>query len=416
MGTGPDDKGASLDELTAPARAAAGEAEELERRRLFVGELAARLAAAAAGGPLALEELGEVRRHLAKLTRPEGAVKAAHQRIRAAAEEPLVADWLGTKPEPLPWALAVSGGRYGEPPVVPVMVPVMVRGVVGLLASRGGVGKTTVALELAVLAAGGEGGPLWLGVYDVAPGKVLYVNGEDSKEGLHRRVWATVTRLERLVQNEGEREAWRARVVARLVVVPLAGCVDAALVSVDAAGDAAETETTRALREVLDASEEPWALVVLDPLARFAHGETETDQAVATRTIAAAEQLTQAPGRPSVLLTHHARKGGDGSADDIRGASALFDAARWAMTLARQGEYDGAPELVTLRHVKANDCARDKPRALARGEGGALALATEPELKSWQAAEAAAKEAAKPAKRGAAKGGGAKAIDPSVFK
>jgi hypothetical protein len=180
----------------------------------------------------------------------------------------------------------------------------------------------------------------------VSPGAVALVVGEEDREECHRRIkdaWAQLP------------EEARRRAADRTLVLPLAGTGDNRLVTEDP-GDRPATVSERA-RELLQflADEAPdggWALVVVDPFARFAGTSAETDNASATRTMEVLELLTKLPGDPAVLVTHHTRKRGKDEGDPvelIRGSSAIKDAARWAAMLDSDGE-----GTAVLRIVKSN--------------------------------------------------------------
>jgi len=370
----------------------AGDSSADDLRRARVQRLADELAAAAADGrPLDLAALAEAERALAEVVRDDDgdrndATHRLRERLRTAG------DWLEQQPDRMRCILRQRGATIRDHGV-----PVMPRGIAGILAASGGTGKTMAALELAILiAAGGTEahGLYWLGCFHVAAGRVLYVNGEDSPGSMHRRIYNAAERLwPRGEARTDDAHRYLDAAARNLHVAPLAGTMGMALVEHDDTGAPRPSAMAHALSERLDLDPdgEGWALVVLDPLARFAGGDAETDNAAATVVVQAAELLTEAPGNPAVLLTHHTRKGGSGEADAIRGASALHDGVRWAMTLHRQDRVEGCPiELVTLRHVKSNETPTAPPHTLTRQEGGGLRLATDDETDSYSAAQAAA--------------------------
>lgn len=226
--------------------------------------------------------------------------------------------------------------------------PWMPAGRLGIVASPGGKGKTAVLMHLAGhVAAGG----MWCGLHVVKPGPVVLILGEEDLGECHRRLkaaWKTMN------TEDSKRAA------ARTLVLPLAGTGDNRLVVEDKAGRPEKSPRAEELVAYLKAKGEErdgWSLVVVDPFARFAGMNAETDNASATNTMTTLEELTKLPGCPTVLVAHHTRKRGKDDGDLVelvRGASAIKDAARWVAMLDadRPGE-DGKGRAV-LRVVKSN--------------------------------------------------------------
>lgn len=270
----------------------------------------------------------------------------------------LEGDWLTVAPPPRVWLLerpdpdTDGASRRG----------VLARGKVGMFAGGGGVGKTMAAVQLAVAVATGRD---WYGMTVATPGRVLLALAEEDAEEVRRRIYYTASAL-------GLSDAERAMARDRIVALPLAG-VPVALLEQDAAGNPVETPSARDLRRVLS-EEDGWALIILDPLARWAGLDAETDNAQATRFVECVETFTTAPGAPTVLLTHHttklSRREADGAATAARGASALVDGARWVatMTPAKLGESD----IARLEVVKSNYSALGPPIELAREDDGTM--------------------------------------------
>ncbi|MCC6785785.1 MAG: bifunctional DNA primase/polymerase [Planctomycetes bacterium] len=235
-------------------------------------------------------------------------------------------------------------------------------GIVGLLSSEGGVGKTQLLLGLALAVITGRD---WLG-YRVARERVgqrvLLVLAEETAAEVHRRLWAQAEHLEL-----GEDE--RRLVEQRLVVAPLAGHPCALVAAVrDSFG---RTAHYGALHDLLARGAEPWALVVLDPLARM-FPDGETGNPAATFAIQTAESLCRAPGAPLVLCAHHSSKESRRSGGaDARGVTGLTDGARWAVTLAV-----GPGRHVTLSPQKSNYGPPTASITLTRERGGVLRLAS----------------------------------------
>jgi len=307
-------------------------------------------------------------------------------------ERPAPRKWLVTRPDE-------DGKRTGVLPL----------GKVGLLAGAGAAGKSWLTTQLAVAVAAGA---RWVGLEVDTPGRVLLVLGEEEEEEAKRRL-----------HYAGEMMALtheqKARAEQNLVVLPMAGRAVALTTSLDGGetGQLPETDLLRELRRRLT-EDGRWALVVLDPLARFAGADVETDNAAATRFIQVLEQLAQAPGGPTVLVTHHttktARREGPGNSDAAaataqRGASALTDGVRWQANLAGGERFPGVPRIIEFRVVKTNYGPPLDPMALCAPDDahGALREAKDEEVRKWtDAREEAAVEEATEKKRVQAKAQG----------
>jgi hypothetical protein len=264
------------------------------------------------------------------------------------------------------------------PPPIPSLVTdgpgslVMARGISAILASPGGCGKTTAALELALLVAAGgtrKHGVKWLNRYTVEGGRVLYVNGEDHGDTLHRRLHALAAAM---FKPEDRKRAGDALHVAALVGVASGLVTDTG----------ARTDLANEIGAHL-ADLDGWALVVIDPVARFGQGD-ENDNRAATQLVNVCERFTRARGEPTVLMLHHTRKlGKDVNAngldvDQLRGASAFKDAARWAALMAPDEKTRGN---VRFKVAKNNDGPQAEEIALWR-EGPRFVLAVEPPAKT----------------------------------
>ncbi len=282
-------------------------------------------------------------------------------------------------------------------------------GKVGLLAGAGAAGKSWLTTQLAVAVATGA---RWVGLEVDTPGRVLLVLGEEEAEEARRRLHYAGEMMELT-------PAQKADAAANLVVLPMAGRDVALTQSLEDVepGQLPETPLLHELRRRLQVGG-PWALVVLDPLARFAGADVETDNAAATRFVQVLEQLVKAPGNPAVLVTHHttktARREGAGGSDAAaataqRGASALTDGVRWQANLEGRTRFPGAPRLIDFRVVKTNYGPPVDMMTLTAPEDGhgALKVATQENLKKWREAMAAAEEAAEEAEKPEKKSNGA---------
>ena len=250
-------------------------------------------------------------------------------------------------------------------------------GKVGMLAAQGGAGKTHLAVSLALSVATGR---RWLDAYDVAtPGDVLMLLGEEDAAEVWRRLYYTA-RAMRLT--DAQIKVAQGAVTA----VALAG-VPAMLV--DQRGD--ETRILGKLRRKIKAR--TWALIIVDPLSRFAHADAERDAFAATRFVQSLESLIYEDSHyPTVLCCHHTAKAArDGQAQastsNARGSTALTDGVRWCAELARTK--DGAK----LSLTKSNYGPAAPSIELVTREDGYLRLATPDELHTAQGKREAAQEA-----------------------
>lgn len=258
-------------------------------------------------------------------------------------------------------------------------------GKVGMLAAEGGAGKTIALCQLALAVA--TGAP-WLGTFNVAPsavGRVLLVLGEEDAEEVRRRMWnaAQTMRLSLSTLEEARR---------RIVALPLAGEPCAFLEAGDH-GELGDSAFTKWLRGKLADGGDPWRLIVLDPLSRFAGSDAETDNAAATRFVQSVEALSKATGATS-LIAHHTHKGAraqgaDASTASARGSSALTDGVRWVATMATEQLSHGDATLddhlgriVTLTVTKSNYAKRPGACTLRHDNdhGGALLPCDEVDL------------------------------------
>lgn len=273
-------------------------------------------------------------------------------------------DWYTASPPPRRWLLrdARTENRDGVFPL----------GKVGLLAAAGGSGKTSAAAQLAVAVATGTS---WLDAFDVPnPGKVLLVLGEEDDEECHRRLYRAARQI--------GSEAWP----TNITVAPLAGVTCPLVHGLE------DAPFLGWLRDYV-AGTGPYALIILDPISRFASAEMETDNAAATRYVVALESLIAPSGGASILGCHHTNQTsrGEGATVDItsvRGVSGITDAARWVsvMGVARfacDGRIDSA---VTLAMAKSNYSMFAAPIMLRYGEGGALVPMSDEERTSFDRA------------------------------
>ena len=234
--------------------------------------------------------------------------------------------------------------RDGDEPDSPGVLP---GGRVGILVAGGGVGKTWALVQLGISVATGG---LWLGRFRASEkGHALLVLAEEEAVEAKRRLHTAVRRLNLSTDRASLR---------RLHILALAGH-DVTLTRMSERGELETTQAHGDLLRLLNEHTDPWSLVVIDPLSRFAAADAETDNAAATRFIQSVEQLSHAKGEPTVLVAHHsskaARDSGKQTDTASRGASAITDGARWAASLTRRDPViENAPRLVDFTITKTN--------------------------------------------------------------
>lgn len=220
-------------------------------------------------------------------------------------------------------------------------------GKVGMLAAEGGAGKTMALCQLALAVATGRPWLRTFNVHQEAIGRVLLVLGEEDAEEVRRRMWST-SRAMGLGPDACE------TALHRIVALPLAGVPCSFLEATG--GDLKDSPFAAWLRRKLAEPGEPWRLIVLDPLSRFAGADAETDNAAATRFIQSVEALATSTGA-TALVAHHTNKVGRGqdvkaSTAAARGSSALTDGARWVATMSTEDvEHDDDDVTDRLRRV-----------------------------------------------------------------
>ncbi len=196
--------------------------------------------------------------------------------------------------------------------VVPDMIP---NGQVTLLSGDGGVGKSLLALQLAVSVATGSN---WIGQPVDKPGKVLVLGAEDDDSEMHRRV-ASICKAQRVEMAD----------LGNLMVRSLAG-EDALLATPSqSTGRLTATAFYKRLTEIIGAMKP--RLVVLDTLADL-FGGNENDRAQARQFVGMLRAWSIKHYLAVVLLAHPSRAGmATGSGDS--GSTAWHGSVRSRMYL-----------------------------------------------------------------------------------
>lgn len=302
------------------------------------------------------------------MPRPEKA-PSAFERLEAETTEP-VAEPVAEEKQILPLDLMTAFET--EPPPLDFVLPSLLAGTVGMLASAGGVGKSMLMMQTALsVACGHDVWQLW--GQDPKPGRVVYLAAEDPAPILHHRVHAMAPWMD---------PAERVAAAELLDLMPVFG-----------RGLAISGENPLWQRVVTFC--EGARLVVIDTLNRSLGGLDENSNGDMSSLMGTLEKLCRETGAAVVFL-HHVGKASsrDGSAGAdqtaARGAGALTDNARWqanmqTMTEAeagRRGIEDTAERKawVRLELTKANYGAPAGERWLSRHPGGVLHGNRPPEI------------------------------------
>jgi hypothetical protein len=276
-------------------------------------------------------------------------------------------------------------------------------GIAALIAAMGGLGKSYLALDLALQIAAGVAGleqpRKILGGRIAIEGTAVVITAEDSFDAVHRRL------------NRIDPDARRLRRPKRLIVLPLPDAGGPRPLIANNGKALARTPFFDDLKRQLMQLPE-LRLVVVDPLQAFVLADVNADPAAAQFLWSAMAELATATGA-TILLTHHMRKDGmlriadgDDAREAIRGTTALVDGARLAYALWRLDDEAARPICNTLQIpfergrivrgavVKANDEADHNAHTYKREESGLLVqleaepgAGAEPEFTMAQARE-----------------------------
>lgn len=275
-------------------------------------------------------------------------------------------------------ALNIRATLDAAPPLLDFVLPGLTSGSVGTIVGPGGIGKTTLLLQVATALS--IDAPTAGGVFAStgAPRRVVLVAAEESADILTIRLHAINNLLKREIGQASLlgadlHESRIALMEKNLLLVPAAGR------SVYLLKDGEPTEFFESLcRFCLGAR-----LIIIDPLRRLHDGD-ENSSAAMTNVVQLLECLGRRTGA-AVIAVHHVSKAavfGDvaDSAAAARGSSALTDAVRWQLNLSAMSEKDSKKFGLTGQHkaflrldfAKANYIAPQPTIWLRRLEGGVL--------------------------------------------
>ena len=210
----------------------------------------------------------------------------------------------------------------------------LVRGEITVLASPGGIGKSSLALAIAASVAIGKE---LLGTRIYGQGlRALYLNAEDSRTEMLRRLWAFC-----LEHNFSS---------ADLTRLCLLGADDwqvqkSSLLWTERGASVLHQAGVEFLGSMLDEFRPD--VVVLDPLVSLCAGGNMNDNAAMSLVMRAIKGLAMRYNC-SFLIVHHTKKGGDlTSSEAIGGAVAIVNLARRALMLSAMSQ-DEAKKLAVL--------------------------------------------------------------------
>lgn len=192
----------------------------------------------------------------------------------------------------------------------------LVRGDISVMASAGGLGKTTRALGMAIAVATGKDlleEKLW-----GADLRSLYLNVEDGGLEMQRRIWAFG-----LAYGISEQDLDRLYVAG----TDHPNVKGLSFLRTDGKSSGLDNAGFRQFENLLAAVQPD--LVVLDPLIALCGGANVNDNAAMALAMRELKRLAIAY-RCAVLVIHHTRKGGEASAEAISGASSIVNLARCA--------------------------------------------------------------------------------------
>lgn len=270
------------------------------------------------------------------------------------------------------------------PPTLDFVLPGLTAGSVGTLIGPGGVGKTMLELQVAVLLATGLGhydplfGPATFDSQPTAPQKVVLVAAEEPINVLWQRLHSIVQSLNQrdVLPDDMSWPGFLQRLEQNLLLYPLAGAQRVNLLT----PDLAPSETA----QELEALSRGARLLIVDPLRQL-HLEDENQSAPMSALMSVFKRVAQQSGA-AVLVAHHSSRaaglqGYGDTADAGRGSTALKDDARWQINLVQPTremlDAHGVPANQASGHAvlvdaKNNYGPKRAPVLLRRTVGGVL--------------------------------------------
>lgn len=277
--------------------------------------------------------------------------------------------------------LNIRSALDNSPPELDFVLPGLLSGTAGTIVGSGGVGKSTLLLQLSMALSTNTHATEAIFPISKQPSRVVFIAAEESLDILNIRLhfidgWMKKQQAQTSLQLVERAESRMALLEQNLCVVPAAGH-PVYLVK--------NGEPTEFFEELCQSCKGA-RLIIIDPLRRLHDGD-ENSSAAMTQVVQVLESLGRRTGA-AVIVAHHMNKGAAfGGTTDLaaasRGSSALTDAVRWQVNLSSMTEteaknYGIADErgsYLRLDFAKANYIAPQPTIWLKRLEGGVLTRA-----------------------------------------
>lgn len=271
--------------------------------------------------------------------------------------------------------LNIRSALASAPPALDFVLPGLLSGTAGTIVGSGGVGKTSLLLQLSMALSSNM--PLAGQIFSMEsqPARVVFVAAEESADIMRIRLHAindSMKQQAHLLSLENGDDTVTL-LENNLCLLPAAGH------SVSLLKNGEPTPFYDELCKLCHGAR----LIVIDPLRRLHDGD-ENSSATMTQLVQLLESLAKRTGA-AVIAAHHVNKGAAFAgltelAGASRGSSALTDAVRWQVNLSSMSEPEAKAfglaaerkSYLRLDFAKANYMAPQPTIWMKRLEGGAL--------------------------------------------
>ena len=228
----------------------------------------------------------------------------------------------------------LSNGLDDVPPRPIIIEGVLQRGVVTFVSGRGAAAKSAFAQQVALMVANGTAWAYW---EPRSAGRVVLVNGEDDLDEQRRRMSAAK-------DIQGAPLADRIHTLNAARITMFEPDPETGLATPTKLWEEVKRKVRKVKADVL----------IIDPLVE-SHCRNENDNGHMAHVVGHMKVLAR-NHQCAVLVVHHMRKGAvGGDQDGARGASALVNAARTAITMEKMTEEDAVkllPEKEVPNHAR----------------------------------------------------------------